>query len=413
MRLIWSSARKDLQRLRKDPLTIVLWIGIPLVIGLLITMATGGRGGPAPKAVLYVADHDDSFLSSGLTAVLGNMGGVVETAEVNEQEGKDSLNAGDGTGLLVIPEGFGKGLLEELPVELVLWTNPSQRILPGIIEEALSIFCEGSFYLHRLLGDELQEIVTGPAASEPVFANNDVARISVQINDTVRALQSYIDPPAIQLELIEEPQQETGGPRRSYGLLFLPGVLLMALFFTAQGLSDDLWRERSQGTLRRYLNTPQPVAMLFLGKLLAGMIIVAVIVGIGTGVGAWYFEISFTALPLAILWTVLTGGALLAGMFLLQTLAKTQRGGSILTNTIMFPLLMIGGSFFPLDAMPDWMAKVGAKTPNGWAVKQLEYVLLQEVTLSELLPKFAVLVVVAAGLCWLCMRRLRHGFAGN
>ncbi len=35
----------------------------------------------------------------------------------------------------------------------------------------------------------------------------------------------------------------------NFGALFLPGLLFMALLFTAQGMSNDIWTEKQQGTL--------------------------------------------------------------------------------------------------------------------------------------------------------------------
>ena len=57
MNFFWSSTQKDLNRRRRDPLSIALWIGIPLVIGLLIILAFGRR--PQPQAHLLVADQDN------------------------------------------------------------------------------------------------------------------------------------------------------------------------------------------------------------------------------------------------------------------------------------------------------------------------------------------------------------------
>ena len=46
--------------------------------------------------------------------------------------------------------------------------------------------------------------------------------------------------------------------------------------------------------------------------------------------------------------------------------------GNVVISAVLFPLLMLGGSFFPSEAMPGWMAQVGRWTPNGWAVERLK-----------------------------------------
>jgi len=76
MGFLWSAAAKDLRRLLRDGAALLVWIGIPLLIGGLLTLATGGRGGAAPKAVLLVSDEDDTFLTGTLLGALGGRWGA-------------------------------------------------------------------------------------------------------------------------------------------------------------------------------------------------------------------------------------------------------------------------------------------------------------------------------------------------
>ncbi|UCH83129.1 MAG: hypothetical protein JSW50_11755, partial [Candidatus Latescibacterota bacterium] len=70
MRFIWYTAVKDWRRHRRNPLELILWVGIPLLVGALIALAFGGKSGPAPQAHVLVADEDDSFLSGLLVGAL-------------------------------------------------------------------------------------------------------------------------------------------------------------------------------------------------------------------------------------------------------------------------------------------------------------------------------------------------------
>jgi ABC-type multidrug transport system permease subunit len=79
--------------------------------------------------------------------------------------------------------------------------------------------------------------------------------------------------------------------------------------------------------------------------------------------------------------------------------------------SVLFPLMMIGGNFFPLEAMPDWMARIGRFTPNGWSMQQLKSILLETVRPADLLVTFLALVVMWAILFFLNVRRIRTGFA--
>ena len=78
---------------------------------------------------------------------------------------------------------------------------------------------------------------------------------------------------------------------------------------------------------------------------------------------------------------------------------------------LMFPLMMVGGSFFPFEAMPAGMAFVGRMTPNGWALEQLKRILLGKVEISSLAISFVGLVVVGSVLFVLNVRRIKTVFA--
>ena len=72
--------------------------------------------------------------------------------------------------------------------------------------------------------------------------------------------------------------------------------------------------------------------------------------------------------------------------------------------------MMIGGSFFPFEAMPSWMRAVGAWTPNGLAVIQLRELLFgapQPLALAVATAAIAATTVVTLSLC---VARLRGGF---
>ncbi len=146
MRFLWAGARKDIVRRLSDVSVIAIWIGIPLMLGVLITAMVGGGGAP-PVARLLVVDRDDSTLSGLFASTLsqGPLTEVIDAEQVEEDDGRARLDAGEATALLIVPEGFGAALLKEEPTELLLITNPAQRILPRIVIETLDILGEAAF----------------------------------------------------------------------------------------------------------------------------------------------------------------------------------------------------------------------------------------------------------------------------
>lgn len=246
LRFLLASAAKDLRRLRRDPLSLVLWAGIPLTIGLLMNLAFGGNG-TTPRARLLIDDRDGSFVSALLVAAFGQgeLAEVVQAEQVDSAAGRSRIEQGDASALLVIPEGFGAAVLRERPAQLALVKNPAQRILPGIVEETLSVLVESIFYVQQLLREPVGRLVEGPPGDADAFPDSTIADLSVTVNSLVERARPYLFPPVIELE--NRPPTGDESPERSFGELFFPGMLVLAILFMAQGLSEDVWKERSRG----------------------------------------------------------------------------------------------------------------------------------------------------------------------
>lgn len=409
MKFLWSSALKDLRRILRDPFAVLLWVGIPVLIATMIMLAFGGQDGPPPQAHLLVADEDDTFLTALLVGAM-DRAEVVRLETVTLEEGRERISTGGASGLLEIPPGFSEAVLRDEPTTLRLVTNPAQRILPGILEEGLSILADGVFYLQRLLGDRLREFADGPPEDANTFPDQTITDFSLTINHLVDRLADYLIPPAIELETeVEETEAESAG---NVGLLFFPGIVFMALMFMGQGLSTDVWEERNRGTLRRVIAAPQRLPVFLAGKLLAGAVLITVACTVAMLAGCLLFDQPLATVPLAVSWSAFTGTVFLAVMLLLQVLASSQRTAGMLIMMVLFPLLMAGGSFFPFESMPDWLARIGRLTPNGWAVTHLKRILAADATLVSLAIPFAGLAAVGLVAFALCARRLRGGFSG-
>ncbi len=410
MRFIAVAAVKDLRRRLADPVAMLIWLGIPLAIGGLMNLVIGSAGNAPPRAKVLVVDQDDTFVSRLLAGSSGAQafGGFLDLERVTLEDGRRRIDAGDATALLIVPAGFQTAVVQDTPAELQLVTNPAQSILPGIVEEGLGMLVEAVFYAQRLFGSEIRRIAGSTAgASGP--ADADVAALSVAINARLRQLEGTILPPVMRVEVKRE---ETGGRgTANFGQLFFPGILFMSILFIAQGMSVDVWEEKTRGTLRRMLTTPQPVAALLAGKLAAGTALVGLVVLISLVASTALFDVPWTRVPLALAWCMFAAATLLALLTLLHMAATSERGAHLISNIVVFPLIMIGGSFFPFAAMPAWMAAIGRWTPNGLAVVRLKEILFGSPDMGALLVSAAGIGVPAVLAFFGAARRLRGRFA--
>ena len=404
---------KDLRWRFADPTALILAICIPVLIGGLMSLAFGGSGGPTPRAKVLVVNQDDGFLGDFIQGAGGGGGGnsFLDLESVDAEEGRARIDRGEATALLFIPEGFSEAMFEEEPTTLTLIKNPSQTILPEIVEETLQMLVEASFYLHRVLGEPIRALADGPEDGGNFFADLRMAAISVQINQRIRALEPLLFPVVLELETeVIRPAGEEDRPDSNFGQILLPGVLFMALLFLAQSMSEDLWREKLQGTLGRLVSAPQSAASFLGGKVVAGGTLMMGISLSGLLLGIVAFGVPWSALPLAMVWFGVCGTVMLCYFLLLHSLAGSQRGGNILAMMVLFPLMMIGGSLFPFESMPPWMRNIGEWTPNGLAVTELKNILRGSWRVQTLLTTTLGIGIPALFAFALTARRLRGAF---
>jgi ABC-type multidrug transport system permease subunit len=404
------AARKDLRRQLADLPALALWMGIPVVVGVMLFLISGSGSQPAvPRAKVLLVDQDRSalsqFVASGATG--GRLGEFLDVERVELEDGERRMARGEASALLVLPKGFGDGLLNETPVEVRLVTNPAQRLLPAIVQEGLEVLVEAAFYAQRLFGEPLRDIARVPSEGP---SNAQVAGIATSINERIRSLDGVLLPPVLTVTSSTPATSASGSAAPNFGLLLVPGILLMSILFIAQGTSGDVWDEKRLGTLRRARALPWPMWQFLAGKLLASSVLVAGIAVVGLLLAWLFFDVPARRTPLALGWCWLAGVALLCYFTLLQVAASSQRGAQLLGTIVVFPLIMIGGSFFPFEAMPSWMAAVGRWTPNGLAVVRLREIIDGRVDVVALAASAAAIGAPAVAAFWLASRRLAGRF---
>jgi len=402
---VLATAAKDLRRRARDPIALVLWIGIPLVIMSLILLAFGGSD-TVPTARLLILDHDKTFVSGLLENAL-QKSPVIETEQVESTDARRLIEDGKATALLTVPAGFGTAVMTGDSVALSLVTNPAQRILPGIVEENVSMLVDATFYLQELFGDELAAFASGPTAGFG-FDQGTLDATTSSVNARIQRIGPYLAPPVITLETEREVRDT--GESLGLGALFFPGILFMSLLFMGTGLASDVWLESELGTIRRAKTTPQRMTDFLAGKTLAGTALIAGVCLVALLIGAWAFGVRPAVIPLALLWAAFSGTVFLILLTLIQLYASSARTAGTLTTMIIFPLMMVGGSFFPFEGMPPFLANIGKWTPNGWALTQLKSILWGGIEPAALGLAIAVLVTVGIVGFALGARRLSHGF---
>jgi ABC-type multidrug transport system permease subunit len=407
MRFLSTCAMKDLRRRLADPVSLIIWLAIPLFIGGLMSLMFGGDAA-TPRARVLVVDEDASLMGRLLTGAAGSgQADFLDIERVSRADGQARMDAGEASALIVLPAGFTEAVLNEQPTTMTLMRNPSQRILPAIVQTGAEMLVEALFYVQRAFAGPLRQMRSDTADQRGLPPDRAVAALSTSINERMRGASAWLFPPAMTLEFADA----SGGddaPQMNIGALFLPSMLFMAVLFIAQGMADDLWREKEAGTLRRAAVLPHALTTFLGGKLAAAAVIMAAVAVVVLLVLLWMGVATLPRVPAAVIWVVFAGSALHCIFLVLQLLASSRRGANILSNVVVFPMMMIGGAFFPFEAMPAWMRAVGAWTPNGQALVQFKTILAGTASVTQLATA-ALAIGVPAAILFVVSARLAGG----
>jgi ABC-2 type transport system permease protein len=165
----------------------------------------------------------------------------------------------------------------------------------------------------------------------------------------------------------------------SYIQFMYPGIIGMAILFTAIfGAMSIVW-DREFGFLKEVLVAPIDRSAVAIGKALGSttqaMIQGLILLVLAPFVGV---KLSFlTVLAMIPLAAVLAFGLSAFGVALASTM-KSLQGFQVVMNFLMMPMFFLSGALFPLNNLPGWMTVLTRLDPASYGIDPLRRVVLSE-----------------------------------
>jgi ABC-2 type transport system permease protein len=162
---------------------------------------------------------------------------------------------------------------------------------------------------------------------------------------------------------------------------FVTGMIATGLMSAGfQSLAIQIPIERDRGVLKRFLGTPMPKSVYFVGKvfMVAFIAVLETVILLTVATVLFGLELPATAERW---WTFLWVAALgitactLCGVAF-SSLARTGRSAPAVVTPVALVLQFISGVFFVFTALPSWMQQVAAVFPLKWMCQGLRAVFL-------------------------------------
>lgn len=386
--------RKDLLRQVRDPKGLVLYLVAPLFLTTIMGLAFGGGpvfGEQKISAIpLALAGGD---LPQGLKDRLAE---GLQQSEIFQATWTDTATAGamvargDVQAALILPPRLMARFFGGEDVELTLLRDPNSPIKAGIVEMVLQ-GAVGQFqageaaYMALWPTDDWSEVDTETGPLADVFSGDarrmlrafrqDDGAVADEFLDRFDRALAFTDAMAAgSVELVlhdrQEWEAESTGPRPSSNLydLFLPAFAVFFMMWGAANVVRELHRERESRTLARLLVGPVTAREVTFAKWVTALIFAAGQLSLLLICGGLLFGVNLGHAPLAIVTVAVAAGGAAASVYLvLGMLVRSEKALDSLTTVFTLVSGMLGGNFFPVDAMSPTMLFFGQATFNYWA----------------------------------------------
>lgn len=416
---IWSVAVNDLRVTFRDKSIWLTLVVIPLVIIFFIGLANGGfgSGDGGVRLLVDAFDQDGSELSAELLANLKAVNGNIvlcpadnnaddvcrlDGQTLTEELAAKRLTDGVVNATLIIPADFSARALAGEPVDVV-YRSQNAVGQSGPVLQALQAV------LQRVGG-----AVVASRVGVDVFENSglmgatfrdeaDRAAFSRQVYDTARHTWDTLPPAVTFSESAEQEGRKPSGFSQS-----VPGIGTMYVMSTVMIGCLVLLTERKQWTFQRMLTMPVSPGQVVAGKMLArfvmGMIQYGVAFGFGLLLGVYFGDSPLALLLVMVAFTLCST----AFALLLATFVKTEMQAGSMLNLVILVLAPLGGAWWPLEIVPQWMQTLGHISPVAWAMEGFRNVIFHGGGVESVVTPVLILLAVTALVFVIAVRRFKY-----
>lgn len=419
MRKTITIALTDLRLFFADRINIVLSTVMPIVMTLVLGGAFTVTGEQA--LIIDVINQDDSaFATTFLETlqaenpqfVLCSMGededcslegDVVLPDEAALEWGLKRVTETYSVALLVIPAGFDAAVTAFEPVALPYYSLADITTGDVVLQSVEAALQEinGAVVASRV-ADGMADQLTGTA-----FAAAE-ARATYRQNTFDLAQTMWAEQPVeVRYVLTAEGEQGADESGVSGFSQSVPGMACMFVLFTVLGGLSLLLEEKQQWTLQRLVVMPITRAHILGGKILArfstGILQFLIIFAVGLIVGMNFGSDLLGVILIMVAYTL----CITALTFAIAPLLKTQMQASGLTTFLSIVLAALGGAWWPLEIVPDFMRVIGHVSPVAWAMDGFTALFFYGGSTADVLLPVGVLLAAAGVLFVLGIRNFR------
>ncbi|AWB43209.1 ABC transporter permease [Paenibacillus sp. CAA11] len=315
---------------------------LPCLVVSAVIFLMGGDG-VTRSTILYV-NHDNDIAGQHMEHVLAGKADYQLKQVDTEAELRDEIVRQKGEAGFVIPKGFTSSLLKGETPQV-----PVYKIKDSEADAALRL--------------EINGIVSGIQQTSRLLSGEQTDQAKEKLNEVLQEVEKG-NVQAVKTDLGIQPKP---------GLYSITGFTLLFLMGLISSTVTLIIEDRTEGTMARMFTAPVrswEIALgNFLGSCTVGILQILIILSLSRYVLGYDYQVPFLPhfLVLAAFMLVAMGIASTVG----GMVRSPQTAGTINT-LILTPTCMLGGCFWPLSIMPDFMQRIADFIPQKWAIEAVD-----------------------------------------
>lgn len=407
MNKLLSIALNDLKIALKEKGVWINLVIIPIILIFIIGLVSGGFGSSTPKTYVDVYDNDQSALSAQFLQSVRDLNPNVVLCPLDNDEAdscqiddaildvtdsQQRVEAGFVRAILEIPAGFEQTILAGEATQVIYRSRETLGQPSALLQSVQTT-------ITRISGASVAARVSAFALAQGEQA--DAVSLDA-FYETANAI--WQNPPAS-----VNYQLTTGGGGAPSGFAqSVPGMGSMYVMFTVLAGVTALILERKNWTFQRLVMMPIRRWQILGGKITArflmGMIQYSIAFGFGAILGVRFFDNFIGVLALMIAFCL----CMTAMAFLIATLVKTDMQAVSSTLLVTLVIAPLGGAWWPLEIVPDFMKVAAYLTPMGWAMHGYNELMIYGGGLMDIVLPVAVLLVASGVMFGLAILRFKY-----
>ncbi|UII56411.1 ABC transporter permease [Cytobacillus spongiae] len=345
MRAYWQLTLAQLRIFARNKQVLFFTLMFPVILMLALGSFVGGDS--TVSLSVGVVDEDQSSESTELTELLEKNEGIEVQEYESVEEGKDAVESGDIQLLTEIQKGYGNQLADgEEAFALPVYYN----------EKNLAAAELGLTVLNGIIDQYSKELVN----YEPLVVIEKIGIEALNIR--------YVD-------------------------FLVPGIVAMMIMSNnMNGVAGQIsaWRER--GILRRMQGTRLKASTFIAAQITARLLLNGTQALLVVLIANLVFDIQVVGSWLALIFFIVLGTlAFMALGFIIAGIAKNPESAGPIAGFATFPMLFLGGVFFPISNMPDFIQPIVNVLPIAHLSSALRETMNLGTPFLELAPELLIL----------------------